>query len=129
MANIPVKMLNLVKLHTLARDSFAKEVNRPANAVTLSEKIVVNFIRHKLTPYDAMMDKTRGDKDGFARRAAIRQDTLKAIAIAYGHIPYVVHETHRQLTEVAAEADRRNTLAATPTEIAAYRATRNQRSA
>lgn len=101
---IPVKVLPPVVLKQAATADFRKRhPEYGTRYVEIDARIVVNFIRHKLTPYDAVMTKTRdkavvGHK-GYAMRTNMRKAILMAIARAYAHIPAIVHEARRQLEE------------------------------
>jgi hypothetical protein len=123
---IPVRVVDARNLFAATLNSFSKQIGQPVNATQITSKIVVNFIRHKLTPYEAMMDATRVDKkNGFAQRAALRRDALKSIAAAYSHIPAIANEALRQLRETEATADQMGSLHATAEDISAYRSRRS----
>lgn len=119
--HVDVRVIEGINLFTAAKKHAVK---RYGPGVPLTGKIVVNFIRHQLTPYDAMMDATRQDRDGYAKREMLQKATLTAIGKAYADVPQVVAEVKRQLTGVQAEADRRDRYA-NDDDVAAYLAARN----
>jgi len=98
--HIPVKVLGMNTLQTAAYRDFKRlDGGAPAHIVG----VIVNFIRHKLTPYDKLMTATRKHKNGEQMREVLAAATLTAIAQAYAHQPEIVAEARRQLAKKNAE--------------------------
>jgi hypothetical protein len=69
----------------------------PAEQLATQGTNAVNYIRHKLTPYEKLMDATRNKPNGFLLRDALRVAVLIAIGRAYAHMPQVAQEAMRQV--------------------------------
>jgi hypothetical protein len=100
---IPIKYLPPVQLEEAALKQFRKE--NPTEGIKHLSAILVNFIRHQLSPYDKLMDTTRINKNGYELRAILRYAVLMAIAQTYAHMPEIVAEARRQLTKKTDIAD------------------------
>jgi hypothetical protein len=62
-----------------------------------SNRALVNFIRHKLTTYDAAMTATRKHRNWRELQEDLQEQTLLAIAQAYAHVPAIATEARDQL--------------------------------
>jgi hypothetical protein len=107
--SIAVKKLPIKRLSDLARDCLVKQHGLPLHAVQIDARIIVNYIRHELTPYDGLMTKTREkiSKASFEQRDIYRRAALFAIAGEYASEPLIVQECHRQLEAIEKETDLR----------------------
>lgn len=112
--NIPVKVMRPADLYVAARKNIEKRKGEPTRGV-LDARIIVNFIRHRLTPYDDMMNKAPG-----AQKEVVRRAVLEAIKKAYFANPLVVKEVNRLMAEAAPHIERHNRYA-TAEDIAAFR--------
>lgn len=95
---LPVKVLPMSALLKNAHSEYKRQTGLQPDGLAIG--IIVNFIRHKLTGYDKLMDTSRKHKNGFEQRAILRRAILMSIAREYCHEPQIVHEARRQLTKI-----------------------------
>lgn len=90
---LPVRVLDMP---TLLKRAQADHKHRVAGGpeTKLTAAVVVNYIRHKLTPYDDARANFRRDDEAH-RRIGVR--VLNAIADRYAHVPWLVAEVKRQI--------------------------------
>jgi hypothetical protein len=100
--HIAVKLLPIEQIERNAHQTFKAINGREAKGLN-DAGIVVNYIRHKLSAYDKLMDTTRKHKNGAHEREILAAATLMAIAQNYAHVPRLVAECQRQLEKKTQE--------------------------
>jgi hypothetical protein len=100
--HIAVKVLPIEQIERDAHKTFKAINGREAKGLN-DTGIVVNYIRHKLSAYDKLMDGTRKHKNGAYERDVLAAAVLMAIAQNYAHVPRLVAEARRQLEKKTEE--------------------------
>jgi len=96
--DIPVRCLPMNKLEPAAIKHFkARNPRKTVGQNTIG--IVVNYIRHQLSPYDKLLDATRLAKGNHDKRQVLMLATLKAISLRYAHEPRIRAECERQFAK------------------------------
>lgn len=100
---ISVPTMPMRKLVRLACDHYnaltwgeGKRRASPTSDIAFLKRICVNTLRHAMSPYDALFDKTYGHVGCDAAKDIIRDRVYEAIADAY---PDLASECYRQLSE------------------------------
>jgi hypothetical protein len=94
-----LELAQTIPVTRLPKEELRTRAKRECSSLSLTDRAVVNYIRHRLSPYDKLMSQSREDRSGFEQRDIFRRAVLLAIAKTYADSSEIVEEAKRQFAE------------------------------